>query len=258
LTDSAAILPKRAAKLLGSMLVYRHLLQSLFKSFGYQVSRYHPIKDPRVARQRWFSEHGVDVVLDVGANSGQYGLELRKHGFAGRIVSFEPLSSAFAQLQKSVVGQRDWTIINKAAGAANGTAEINIAGNSWSSSLLEMLPRHLESAPESRYVTKESITVTTLDDECNALQIPCDRAFLKIDAQGYTFPVLDGAEQILRKIRGVQVEMSLVSLYDGEALIEDVILRLREAGFTPLLIKPEFGDKNSGQQLQLDGIFFRL
>ena len=238
--------------------MYRHLLQSLFKSFGYQISRYHPINEPRIARQRWFEEYGVSVVFDVGANSGQYALELRKHGFTGSIVSFEPLSSAFTELKKNALGQKEWLIINKALGAARGSAEINIAGNSWSSSLLDMLPKHLESAPESKYVTKETIAVSTLDAECDELQIPCDNAFLKIDAQGYTFPVLDGADQALRKIRGVQVEMSLVSLYQGEALIEDVILRLREAGFTPMLIKPEFGDKKSGQQLQLDGIFFRV
>ena len=238
--------------------MYRHLLQSLFKSFGYQISRYHAIKDPRIARQRWFEDHGVTVVFDVGANSGQYALELRKHGFAGQIISFEPLSSAFAELRRNALGQRNWVTINKALGATSGMATINIAGNSWSSSLLDMLPKHLESAPESKYITKETITVSTLDAECEEHGIACDFAFLKIDAQGYTFPVLDGAEQSLRNLKGIQVEMSLVSLYESEALIEEVIHRLREAGFTPMLIKPEFGDKQSGQQLQMDGIFFRV
>ena len=238
--------------------MYRQLLQSLFKAFGYQISRYQPIKDPRIARQRWFEEHGISVVFDVGANSGQYALELRKYGFVGKIISFEPLSSAFAQLQKNALGQRDWMTINKALGATPATAEINVAGNSWSSSLLDMLPKHLESAPESKYVSKETIAVSTLDAECEEHGVACDFAFLKIDAQGYTFPVLDGAEQTLRKLKGIQVEMSLVSLYESEALIEDVILRLRKAGFALMLMKPEFGNKQSGQQLQVDGVFFRV
>ncbi len=235
----------------------RHLLQSAFKFFGYQVSRYNPNVVPQIARQRWFEKHGVSVVFDVGANSGQYALELRKHGFRGDIVSFEPLSSAFSKLKENAAGDSKWRTINKALGASVGTTEINIAANSWSSSLLEMLPKHLESAPESKYITKETIAVSTLDAECEEHGISCESAFLKIDAQGYTFPVLDGAEQGLKKLRGIQVEMSLVSLYQSEPLIEEVIARLREADFTPMLIKPEFGDKQSGQQLQLDGIFFR-
>ena len=238
--------------------MYRQLLQSLLNAFGYKISRYQPINDPKIARQRWFEDHQISVVFDVGANSGQYALELRKHGFSGKIISFEPLSSAFLQLQKNAAGQRDWTIVNKALGATPGTAEINIAGNSWSSSLLDMLPRHLESAPESKYVKQETIAVSTLDAECEEHKISSEFAFLKIDAQGYTFPILDGAEQSVRKLRGIQVEMSLVSLYQNEPLIEEVILRLREAGFTPMVIKPEFGDKESGQQLQVDGIFFRV
>ena len=117
---------------------------------------------------------------------------------------------------------------------------------------------HLESAPESAYVRTEQVRVATLDDECIARGINPTQAFLKIDAQGYTVPILDGAQQMLQSLRGLQVEMSLVSLYDGEVLIEDIIVRLRNAGLVPVLIKPEFTDRVSGQQLQVDGIFLRL
>ena len=90
----------------------RRLLQSAFKFFGYQVSRYNPNVDPQIARQRWFEKHGVSVVFDVGANSGQYALELRKHGFRGNIVSFEPLSSAFAKLKQNASADNKWQTIN--------------------------------------------------------------------------------------------------------------------------------------------------
>jgi hypothetical protein len=34
---------------------------------------------------------GVDLVIDVGANVGQFGLGLRNRGYAKRILSLEPV-----------------------------------------------------------------------------------------------------------------------------------------------------------------------
>lgn len=81
---------------------------------------------------------------------------------------------------------------------------------------------------------------------------------MKIDTQGYTKPVLSGASNSIDKISGVFVEMSLVPLYAGEALIGEVISMLYERGFVLLAIEPEFIDKKSGRLLQVNGLFSRV
>ncbi len=86
----------------------------------------------------------------LALNIGQYAKLLREFGYSGRIVSFEPLSSAYSQLK--AVSKKDplWEIAPQAAiGNQEGEIIINIAGNSYSSSALPMLDAHLESAPES-------------------------------------------------------------------------------------------------------------
>jgi hypothetical protein len=50
----------------------------------------------------------IDLVLDVGANMGQFASEIRHCGYAGRIVSFEPLSQAHGQLLQSSAGDSLW------------------------------------------------------------------------------------------------------------------------------------------------------
>ena len=57
-------------------------------------------------RARLLASERIDLLLDVGANEGQYALRMRRAGFQGRIVSFEPLSDAFAALERRAAATR--------------------------------------------------------------------------------------------------------------------------------------------------------
>ena len=91
----------------------------------------------------------TDVILDVGANTGQFAKNLRASGYHGHIISFEPLSSAHAILASAATSDSLWDVAERCAvGASDSWTTINIAGNSYSSSLLPMLDLHREAAPE--------------------------------------------------------------------------------------------------------------
>jgi FkbM family methyltransferase len=199
----------------------------------------------------------IDLVFDVGANAGQYATSLREGGYRGRIVSFEPLTSAFSQLQASAKGDPLREVVNIGLGDRDERATINIAGNSQSSSLLDMLPAHVQSAPVSAYVGKEEITVSRLDSVFSTYHRPGDRTFLKLDAQGYERKILEGASASMKDILGLQLEMSIEPLYRSEMLYLEMLGYLAEMGFTLASIEPGFGDPVSGRMLQMDGIFFR-
>jgi hypothetical protein len=144
-----------------------------------------------------------------------------------------------------------------ALGNANSEAVIRIAGNSTSSSLLPMNDTHVRAAPTSAYTGSEPVTVRRLD----AIDIPAlrvdGRALLKIDTQGFEMQVLQGAESLLGRILGVQLELSLVPLYDGQADYRDLIAWLADRGYHMWNLIPGFVDQNSGRMLQFDGMFFR-
>lgn len=203
------------------------------------------------------AHHGIDVVFDVGANEGHFARELRESGYRGRIVSFEPLSSAYAVLERAAARDALWLTEKAALGDASRDDELMISGNGESSSLLNMLPRHEQAAPSSAYVGTETVHVTTLDSRFQQYVAPNDTVLLKIDAQGYERRVLDGAAQSLPRIRGVQVELSLVPLYEGDTPLAEMISYLYERGFVLASFEPVFCDPRSGQLLQVDGLFFR-
>ena len=237
----------------------KHELRKLLWRSGFEISRFTPTSHPLARRKRILDYYEIDVVLDIGANSGQFAQQLRDDlGYANRIISFEPLSSAFELLKANATRDPNWEAFNFALGETDDKQEINIAGNSVSSSLLDMLPSHLTSAPESKYIGSEVIEARKLDSIFGTLCKPTNSVYMKIDTQGFESKVLGGAENSLAQIDTIQMEMSLIPLYKGEMLFNDMYTLMNEKGYSLIAVETGFSDPNSGQLLQVDGIFHRL
>jgi FkbM family methyltransferase len=228
----------------------------MFKKAGFQVKRYP--ETYLIRRKRLITSNFIDLILDVGANIGQYGLEIRELGYNGEINSFEPLNEAFNKLKVNIRGDKKWKIFNYALGEQNGFDFINISKNSASSSIKSILPRHLNNAPESEIIGKESIEIKKLDSFFFDYYKDYKNVMLKIDTQGYEKSVLNGAEESLRMIRLIQIELSLVELYNDEVLFIDMLAYLKSKGFSLYSIEDGFYEKHTGQQLQVDVVLKNL
>ena len=208
-------------------------------------------------RVRILAENRIDIVLDVGAHVGSYGLELRRAGYTGHIVSFEPLTLAYGSLATSASKDPKWMSVQTALGEYDGSAVLNISGNLYSSSLLPMCEVHVESQPVSAYVGEEVVKVSRLDDTCSAFLRGDERIWLKLDVQGYERQVIDGATRILPQIQVIEAELSLVPLYEGQSLFREMIDFLDSLGFDLISLERGYTDRLSGHVLQVDGIFLR-
>ncbi|MBX2895003.1 MAG: FkbM family methyltransferase [Cyclobacteriaceae bacterium] len=233
----------------------KKIIQSCLQKIGYEVKKY-PSPELK-SRLRAMENFKINKILDVGANAGQFGKSMRSQGFRGEIVSFEPLSSAFGLLKKHSQNDANWTIHNMAIGDTDGEITINVSKNSFSSSIRNMLPTHLENASESVYIEKEKVKIHRLDSIFENFYKESDHILLKIDTQGYEKNVLDGASRSLDKIVGISLEMSLVPLYEGEMLFLQMIPYLQQNGFTLYSLESEFTSPNTGQLLQVNGVFYK-
>jgi FkbM family methyltransferase len=206
---------------------------------------------------RILASYGVTLVLDVGANVGQFGAGLRQAGYSQRIVSFEPLPTAFRELAVAASADGLWEAVNCALGEATTDLEIHVSANSVSSSLLPMLPRCSAAAPQAAYIASETVPVFRADEVVPHYLRDDDVVFLKLDVQGYESRVLTGAVKVLSRVTVMQLEMSLVPLYEGESLFLDLCWVAESAGFTLFDIAPVFRDSVTGQLLQVDATFVR-
>lgn len=242
------------------MIFGKQLIKTFLQDkMGLEVHRFAP--DSSFTAQLVYSlaNFNVDVVLDVGANQGQFAQKIRSGGYKRDILSFEPLSSAHSALQQVSKDDALWRVYPRCAlGDYCGNVEINIAGNSASSSLLPMLDSHLSAAPYTAYIGKESVPILTLDSVAGDCLAKFKNPFLKIDTQGFEWQVLNGAQNVLSNMRGVLLELSLIPLYDGQHLWQEMIGRLEQAGFTLWCLQPGFTDPHNGRTFQIDGVFYRV
>lgn len=236
----------------------KRMIRSLVRWIGYDIVEFtigtHPI--PR--QKALMKEYQIDTVIDVGANIGLYGRKLIKDlNYKGEIYSFEPMAKEYQGLKKESKNYKQWIVFNEALGDKQQEMEINVSNNSVSSSILGILDKHTESAPESKYSHKETVLVNTIDNVIKENNLENRNIFLKLDVQGFEKQALLGGIESLNNIDTIQVEISLVPLYEGGIVFEELFDILREQGYTLVAIEPGFSHKKTGQMLQMDGIFHR-
>lgn len=229
----------------------RQTIKNAFRVLGYNITRW-----DRFPFMPHIRSLGIDLILDVGANTGQYARLVRASGYAGRIVSFEPVQSAYAELEKSAAYDTLWTCYCLALGSTSGKAMINIGQGSNMSSFRVIHSEHAKRHDFARVIGTQSVTVQPLDEVFEAHARGACHILLKMDVQGYEDEVLKGASASMSKIDAIQTEMSIVPTYSNQKEICASIAELNAAGFDLIDISNGFRESNY-RLLEADGFFVR-
>lgn len=199
--------------------------------------------------------HGVDVLLDVGANAGQYATLVRGSGYSGRIVSVEPLEPAYAELSAACAHDPAWTAVHAALAATPGPLDMHVTLDSRCSSVLP--PAAIVALPGGAPVGTATVAARTLDDLCDEVVGETEHLGVKLDAQGYEREILAGGAVALVRARVLELEMALVATYDGAPLVQDLLPALTSQGFSVVSIEPGHRDRTSGQVYDVDVLMER-
>lgn len=238
---------------------FERTTKKIFQNFGILIRKYNSSTSEDLRRIKLFEHYNIDLVFDIGANIGQYTMGIMDAGYKHKIVSFEPLSSVYSIIEKESKPYSNWAVAPRCAiGAKNEEIEINISANSVSSTLLNMLNSHIDSAPESKIIGKEKVQVFPLDEIAPTYLGNAKNIFLKIDVQGFEQEVLKGAPEMIVKAKGIEMEISLVPLYENQTwLLPQILEYMEQKGFVLTSIVPAFTDNVTGKVLQCNGIFYK-
>lgn len=229
-------------------------VKRLVRRAGLELRRFNAANVLDAQRAALIRHHGIDLVLDGGANVGQWASLVRSGGYRGSMVSFEPVAAAYARLAARTARDPRWEARQFALDATDGETLIHVAGNVASSSLLDMAEEHVRVAPESAYVATEPVFARRLD----GCELPdAEELMLKLDVQGAELRALEGAEGVLPRIRLIEVELSLRELYNGAPLWPEVGAWLEERGYRLAGLEPSLVDFTTAETLQVNGIYLR-
>jgi FkbM family methyltransferase len=180
----------------------------------------------------------VDCVLDVGANVGQFAVELRRNGFRGHIVSFEPVPAFAETLEKLAADDDKWVVQRLALGSTEGIVPMQVQRTFSSLLPASEYGKHRFSASREG-AGREPVLVplrrldTLLDELLQDVRADGEppRVFLKMGTQGFDLEVFRGIGERLEQVVGLQSEMALLSSYEQMPRMPDALAIYEAAGF---------------------------
>jgi len=227
------------------------VLQRLAGRCGFEVRRL--ANTLGSVRMRLVDDLAVDLVLDVGGNVGSYARQLRSGGYAGPIVSFEPMADAFEALSAMAATDGAHVCYRLALGAEAAERSLHVARMRAASSLL--LPSEAMSRCEPGLVpvAEETVSVIRLDDLDDRHIAQAERILLKIDVQGTELDVLAGAKTALARVVALEMEVSLREVYRGQQNgLCDVLRFLGDSGLQCVWIERGYQHPVTRHMVQAD------
>lgn len=182
-----------------------------------------------------FSKLEISRVLDVGARCGEYGIFLRRNGYRGDIISFEPVQENFKELAKVAARDSNWHCFNYALGAEDSVASINVSKRTHFSSFRQPNSTAVSLFGNSSEVQRsEDVEIRQLDSVWDALPVKLsDRTYLKMDTQGWDLEVLKGAKRSLDHIAALQTEVTVRPIYEEMPVMQESLAAITGYGFAP-------------------------
>jgi FkbM family methyltransferase len=233
----------------------KELAKPLLRRVGYEVVAYTPGRSHELRKMKLIRDRGIALVIDAGANVGQYAERLRGLGYDGRIVSIEPLPAVFEILRRKAAARPGWEALNFAVCDRDGEVEINVAEISEVSSLLPATGAAVTG--DWSATRRQKVPSHRLDSLFPDLAAGGDPVYLKMDVQGAERVALDGAERMLGAVVAIELELSTIPLYVGETLLPEMVHHLGRKGFGVFSIDTVLVDNNTGRVLQAEVLFVR-
>jgi 2-O-methyltransferase len=178
------------------------------------------------------------VVLEAGAHDGTNTIEMAQFWPGATVHAFEPVPATFSKLRDKCIRFADRvTCWNLGLGPSSARLDLHVSGGEHSGTQSSsFLPPTKVQAREFEFVKfteKVEVEVVSIDDWAGSNRIE-KIDFLWLDMQGFELEALGGAENTLKFVAAIHIEVSHLPLYEGAPLYHDVKAWMQQRGFRPV------------------------
>lgn len=227
----------------------KHRVKQILKRFDLDLVR----ASSRQTIMDFLLDRNIELVLDVGANEGQFARSLRASRYQGWIRSFEPIAAVAQVLAANAATDPKWDVEAFALGAAAERSTINVSDMTVFSSMRDATDAAARFSAQAAVARTEDIEVRRLDDILP--DVPAN-TLLKIDTQGFEKEVLEGARKTLPALKGVLMEVPIIQLYQGNWTFHEAVEFMDLSGFVPAQIHPvNFHWRDKVSLVEVDCLF---
>jgi FkbM family methyltransferase len=153
-----------------------------------------------------------DVLIDIGANTGDYAKTLAQYFSSNRIVSIEPNQATFNELKINV----DHECYNYAISSTEGQKSFYVSEENPTSTLGSLSKHSIPNNESLKEISVESIRLDTLMKQVNVKDI----GLLKVDTEGFDFEVIKSGEALLADIKFIQFEFNEFHVYTRSFILD--------------------------------------
>ena len=237
----------------------KNILQEIGRKFGLEIKLSSKNSREDLRLSAFLKDIGVDMVLDVGANRGQFAKKLFEAGYLDRIVSFEPIPNAHELLRDAAERHgSSWSVAPRVAlSDRSGVAQFHVTAADTASSFFPIKKSFAASVPQAQSAELIDVPTARLDDIVAEMGLQISNCFLKMDVQGAETLVMAGAPNVLSASKGLMAELSLAPLYEGQSSTRSLLDVVYEAGFEIWDVWPGYRDPRNYRLLQVDIICFK-
>jgi FkbM family methyltransferase len=207
-----------------------------------------------------FDRYRVDCAIDVGANAGDYAAELRRMGYRGRLLAFEPIPELAERIRARAAGDTAWSVHAIALGRHTGTAALNVTRQDVFTSLREpALYAGQRFGASADVMRRVPVSVRRLEDVLDEMLGPSSaaRCFVKIDTQGTDLDVFAGLGRWTDRVVALQSELAAIPIYAGVPRMSEALATFEAAGFELSGLFPVSRDETTGRVIELDCVMVR-
>jgi FkbM family methyltransferase len=236
--------------------MFKKLIKNSLNLFGLELRR---IPRSEINKYVWLQNLNIKSILDIGANTGQFALEINKYLPDAIIFSFEPLRNEYDQLIKKTKKIRRFKAFNIALGDTNEKTIIHRHNFSPASSLLKVSNISMEAYPYIGKSNEEEIEVKRLDGLMVSDEYFLEPEILiKMDVQGFEDKVIKGGENTFKLAKVIISEISFQQLYEGQQCFDEIYTQLVNLGFSLKGVVGPGLNPNDGLPLYADAIFVKI